>query len=635
MNRFEEILFKYWGYKKFRPLQEDIIRSVVDDGKDTLGLLPTGGGKSIIFQVAALASDGLCLVVTPLIALMKDQVENLKRQKIKAAAIYSGMSRHQIDITLDNCIYGDYKFLYLSPERLQTEMFKKRLERMNINLIAIDEAHCISQWGYDFRPSYLQIAMLRDSLPDVPVLALTATATPKVVDDIQEKLKFKEKNVFRKSFERENLSYIVRETEDKLATLLKIAQTVKGSAVVYARIRKKTKEIAAFLQKNGISADFYHAGISPEEKDRKQKEWKEGKIRIIVSTNAFGMGIDKSDVRFVVHVDLPDSLEAYFQEAGRGGRDGKRALAVLLLHPADVPRLEKRIEQNFPPVDKIKQIYNALCNFFQLPIGSGKMQTFDFSISLFSTQFKYPINHVISAINILQLAGYLEFSEEGTATSFIKFAVNRDDLYKIQVKYASIDRFIKLILRIYTGVFTEYVAVDEEFLAKQGKSTRNTVYNNFKTLAKNRIIDYIPKRQMPYIQFTEERLPTESLYISNEIYIERKNKYKELIENVSYYANSKHKCRSRILMEYFGQKDAKDCGTCDVCRANKKSNKKLVFYEQKLKELAQKGIYEINYSDLEQYLGLNSEELRFFLVEFENLKLISLNEKGIKLKKQA
>jgi len=634
MNRFEEILFKYWGFKKFRPLQEDIIRSVVDDSKDTLGLLPTGGGKSIIFQVAALASDGLCLVVTPLIALMKDQVENLKKQKIKATAIYSGMSRHQIDITLDNCIYGDYKFLYLSPERLQTEMFKKRLERMNINLIAIDEAHCISQWGYDFRPSYLQIAQLRESLPNVPVLALTATATPKVVDDIQEKLKFKEKNVFRKSFERENLSYIVRETEDKLTTLLKIAQTVQGSAVIYARIRKKTKEIAAFLQENGVSADFYHAGITPEEKDRKQKDWKEGKIRIIVSTNAFGMGIDKSNVRFVVHVDLPDSLEAYFQEAGRGGRDGKRALAVLLLHPADVPRLEKRIEQNFPPLDKIKQIYNALCNFFQLPIGSGKMQTFDFSISLFSTQFKYPINHVISAINILQLAGYLEFSEEGTATSFIKFAVNRDDLYKIQVKYASIDHFIKLILRIYTGVFTEYVAVDEVFLAKQGKSTRNTIYNNFKTLAKNRIIDYIPKRQMPYIQFTEERLPTESLYISNKIYIERKKKYKELIESVSYYANSKHKCRSRILMEYFGQKDAKDCGTCDVCRANKESNKKISFYEDKLKELAQKGIYEISFSELEQYLKLNTEELRFILVEFENLKLLSINEKGIKLKKQ-
>ncbi|MCK5538969.1 MAG: RecQ family ATP-dependent DNA helicase, partial [Bacteroidales bacterium] len=569
--------------------------------------------KSIIFQVAALSMEGICVVVTPLIALMKDQVDNLKKRNIRASAIYSGMSQRQIDITLDNCAYGDYKFLYVSPERLTTELFKTRLQKMNVNLIAVDEAHCISQWGYDFRPAYLKIAELRDIVPDVPILALTATATKKVVIDIQEKLHFKKKNLFKISFERNNLIYLVRRTDDKLAYLLKIVQAVKGTGIIYSRLRKRTKEIALFLKANDISADFYHAGLSPEAKDKKQEDWKEDKIRVIVSTNAFGMGIDKPDVRFVIHADFPDSLEAYFQEAGRGGRDGKKAVAVLLVQSVDISNLKKRVAMNFPPIENIKHIYNMLGNFFQLPIGGGKMAAYDFSMQQFASQFKLPIYAVNSSLNILKLGGYIVYSEEQTAHSLVKFIVSRDDLYKIQVANAKVDSFIKLVLRNYTGLFSGYIPVDEEFLAKIGNTDRNRIYQYFKVLSKNDIIDYIPKRIMPFIQYLEERLPIESIYISKEIFKDRKERYEELINRVLYYAESSHKCRSRILMEYFGQNNAEDCGNCDVCRND--SGEKFIQPTEVLEFLLKKEMKEFDFHNFTKILKVSAESARFVLDE--------------------
>lgn len=577
MNKYQQILTKYWGYANFRPLQEDIIRSVADDNKDTLGLLPTGGGKSIIFQVPALSKPGICLVVTPLIALMKDQVENLAKRKIKAAAIYTGMTKHEIELTLENCAFGDFKFLYLSPERLGTELFLAKLKSMKVNMIAIDEAHCISQWGYDFRPSYLQIADIRNHLPDIPILALTATATEEVVDDIQEKLHFKEKNVFRKSFERKNLIYIVRTVEDKLRYLLKIVNTNQGSGVVYVRNRKKTKEIALFLLQNKISADYYHAGINTEEKDLKQEKWKKGQTRIIVSTNAFGMGIDKSNVRFVVHMDLPDSLEAYFQEAGRGGRDEKTAYAVLLYNDNDKNKLEKSIVDSFPEKEKIKSIYNALGNHFQIPIGSGKGQSYDFNIGEFASKYTIPIITIYNCLKFLQKEGYIEYTEDVFNPSKVFFTINRDDLYRFQVANAQFDAFIKLVLRTYTGLFSQYVNIDEKYLAKKTNTKVEIIYKYLQNLAKHKVINYIPQRKTPYIIFTEERLDEKNLRIEKENYDVLKNRYIKRIEAVLNYATSTAKCRSKILLEYFGEKNAVRCGNCDICR--KRNELELSRYE--------------------------------------------------------
>jgi ATP-dependent DNA helicase RecQ len=560
---------------------------------------------------------------------MKDQVDNLKKRKIKAAAIYSGMSIRQIDITLDNCAYGDYKFLYVSPERLNTDIFRSRLQKMNVNLIAVDEAHCISQWGYDFRPAYLKIVDFRQQLPNVPVLALTATATPRVVEDIQDKLGFKHKNVFKIGFERKNLTYLVRRAEDKQELMLKIVKAIKGTGIIYVRIRKKAKEIAAFLQENEISADYYHAGLSPEDKDKRQEDWKENRTRIIVSTNAFGMGIDKPDVRFVIHADLPDSLEAYFQEAGRGGRDGKRAIAVLLVNPMDISNLKRRVEQNFPPVEEIKRIYDILGNYFQLPFGSGKMQAFDFSMTMFATQFKLSLNAVNSSFEILKLGGYLEYSDEPTANSIIKFSISRDDLYKVQVANPKIDGFIKLVLRNYTGLFTEYVAVDEAYLAKIGKSDRNTIYQYFKFLSKNSIIDYIPKRITPFIQYIEERLPATNIYISNAIYGERKKRYQELINSVLYYAESNHKCRSRILMEYFGQSDAADCGQCDVCKATNENS--FIQPLEVLNRIINAGNATFSFEEFCQILKLSDETARFIIQELIDDEKIMATEEGYQI----
>lgn len=566
-------------------MQEEIIREVAEKKKDVLGLLPTGGGKSVIFQVPALATEGICIVITPLIALMKDQVENLIKRGIKAVAIYSGMSGHEIDITLNNCIYGDIKFLYVSPERLGTEIFKARVRDMNVNLLAIDESHCISQWGYDFRPSYLKISELRNLLPEVPVLALTATATPDVVDDIQEKLLFKEKNALKKSFERKNLIYHVRKTEDKNTVLLSLINSIKGSGVVYVRSRKKTKETAMFLTKNRISADYYHAGLKNEERDKKQSDWKKNKTSVIVATNAFGMGIDKPDVRFVIHLDLPDSLEAYFQEAGRAGRDEKAASAFLLYDDSDITKLNTNLAKSFPPIDIITKLYNALGNFFQLPIGSGKFQNFNFNIFDFAKYTGTDVVTIYHSLKILESEGYIEYTDDVNHPSKVHFLVGRDDLYKFQVANASFDGFIKLLLRTYTGMFSDYIKVDESQLARTAKTTVEVIYKYLSFLRSSRIIDYIPKKTNPLIVYTEERLDDKSLRFSPDNYKKRKERYKEKIDSVIRYVTNDSKCRSMQLLEYFGEKNSYRCGECDACKVRNRLKLSRYEFDQILNEV--------------------------------------------------
>jgi len=564
MNKYEQILIRYWGYSTFRPLQEDIIQSVMD-GKDTLALMPTGGGKSITFQVPAIANEGICIVITPLIALMKDQVENLHKRNIKAIAIYSGMTKNEIDIALENCIYGKVKFLYISPERISTEIFQIRSKHMNVNLIAIDEAHCISEWGYDFRPSYLNISDLRELIPNVPFLALTATAIPKVVDDIQERLKFKEKNVFRKSFERKNILYLVRHVEDKQKYLIDTINKVRGSGIIYVRNRKKTRDTAIFLRQNNISADFYHAGLNHEERSKKQNDWKVGKTRIMVSTNAFGMGIDKADVRFVMHTDLPDSIESYFQEAGRGGRDEKKAFAVLVYNNSDKVKAEQRLLSSFPEIKEVKAVYQALANYFRIPYGGGKGMSFDFIISEFAKNYNFNILNIHSSIKFLQREGYLVLTDELHSSSKIHFLAGRDELYKFQIANAKFDSFIKLILRSYTGLFSDYINIDEKSLAKKANSDVKVIYNYLNKLKSLGIINYIPQKKNPFIIFTEERLDDKSLHISKENFDFRKTRYLERINAMLNYASSTNKCRSQILLSYFGEKNPDRCGQCDVC----------------------------------------------------------------------
>ena len=565
MTQAEKILLKYWGYPKFRELQQEIINSVLE-GKDTLGLMPTGGGKSITFQVPAMMKKGICIVVTPLIALMKDQVENLKAKDIRAAAIYSGMSFREIDITLDNCVYGDYKFLYVSPERLSTDIFVERLKKMDVNLLAIDESHCISQWGYDFRPSYLKINEIRKFIKDVPVLALTATATPRVVDDIQDKLNFKEKNVFRKSFERKNLIYLVRKSEDKEKYLLNVARKVKGTGIIYVRNRRKTQQIAKFLRENGISADYYHAGLSNEQREKKQNDWKKDKTRIIVSTNAFGMGIDKPNVRYVIHIDIPNSLEAYYQEAGRGGRDEKTAYAVLLYNNEDIENLRKQIKDNFPEISFIKRVYQLLGNYYKMAVGTGKNVSLKFDIRDFVDKYKLEALETYSAIKLLQKEGYIYFTESVFIPSKLIFTVNRQALYDFQLKDKAFDYIIKLILRNYPGVFDEYVNISESFLAKQIKVKEDVITKYLIALSKRKIINYAYKIQEPIIQFMTERLDDKNLVISKENYNLRKKIFIETIEYVINYATSENKCRSQLLLAYFGEKDSYRCGNCDVCK---------------------------------------------------------------------
>lgn len=496
MADYLKILKQYWGYDHFRGIQEDIIRSV-GEGKDTLGLMPTGGGKSITFQVPALAQEGLCLVITPLIALMKDQVRNLRERGIKATAVYSGMTREEILIALENCIFGNYKFLYISPERLGTEIFQIKLRSMHVSLITVDESHCISQWGYDFRPAYLKIADIRQLLPGVPVIALTATATPEVVKDIQERLQFRQENVFRMSFERKNLAYIVRHTEDKEGEMLHILQRVNGSSIVYTRNRKKTKEIAQLLNRNHITATFYHAGLSDETKDLRQKAWLKGEYRVMVATNAFGMGIDKPDVRLVIHADVPDSPEAYFQEAGRAGRDGMKAYAVLLFCPRDKITLKQRISDTFPEKDYIRKVYEDINFYYQMAMGDGLGCTFAFNLDEFCHNFKHFPVQTDSALKILTRAGYLEYTDEQDNASRIMFTLTKEELYRIHEQNADTEKLIRILLRTYTGLFTDYAYINEELLAKRSGLSRPQIYETLLFLTRQHILHYIPGKKLP------------------------------------------------------------------------------------------------------------------------------------------
>ena len=564
MNKYQEILKQYWGYDSFRDLQEEIITSI-GEGKDTLGLMPTGGGKSITFQVPALAQEGICIVITPLIALMKDQVQNLRKREIKALAIYSGMTRQEILTALENCIFGNYKFLYISPERLDTEIFRTKLRSMKVSMITVDESHCISQWGYDFRPAYLKIAEIRELLPEVPVLALTATATLEVVTDIQARLKFREGNVFRMSFERKNLAYIVRKTDNKTKELLYILQRISGSAIIYVRNRRRTKEITELLMNEGITADFYHAGLDNAVKDLRQKRWQSGEVRVMVATNAFGMGIDKPDVRIVLHLDLPDSPEAYFQEAGRAGRDGEKAYAVILYSKSDKTTLHKRVVDTFPDKEYILNVYEHLQYYYQMAMGDGFQCIREFNLEEFCRKFKYFPVPVDSALKILTQAGYLEYTDEQDNSSRILFTIRRDELYKLREMGKEAEALIQSILRSYTGVFTDYAYISEESLAVRTGLTRQQIYNILVTLTKRRIVDYIPRKKTPYIIYTRERLELRFLHIPPSVYEERKARYEARIKAMEEYVTTENICRSRMLLRYFGEKNEHNCGQCDVC----------------------------------------------------------------------
>ena len=561
---YQAILKQYWGYDSFRGIQEDIIRSI-GEGRDTLGLMPTGGGKSVTFQVPALAQEGMCLVITPLIALMKDQVQNLKRRGIKALAVYSGMSRQDIITTLENAIFGNYKFLYISPERLDTEIFRIKLAKMKISMITVDESHCISQWGYDFRPAYLKIAEVRHLLPDVPILALTATATPEVVKDIQQRLEFRKENVFRMSFERTNLAYVVRQTENKASELLHILQRMEGSAILYVRNRRRTKEVTEWLQQQGITADFYHAGLDDTVKDIRQQRWQKGESRVMVATNAFGMGIDKPDVRLVIHLDLPDSIEAYFQEAGRAGRDGQKAYAIILYAQSDSTTLRKRIPDNFPEKDYIRDVYEHLQYYYEMAMGDGLGCVREFDIEDFCRKFKYFPVPVDSALKILTQAGYLEYTDEQDNASRLLFSVGREELYRLRELGEDMDRLIQAALRSYTGLFTDYAFISEETLAIRTGLTQRQVYEMLKELSRRRIVSYIPRKKTPYIIYTRERVESNRLNIPPAVYEERKARYEQRIKAMLEYVTNDTACRSRMLLHYFGEQNEHDCGQCDTC----------------------------------------------------------------------
>ena len=593
---FRQILRDYWGYDSFRTLQEEIIQSVWE-GRDTLGLMPTGGGKSLTFQVPVMGMKGICLVVTPLIALMKDQVDNLRERGIKAAAVYSGMSRDEIITTLENCIFGDFKFLYVSPERLSSDIFITKLQAMDVCLLVVDESHCISQWGYDFRPSYLKIADIRHLLEGVPVLALTATATAEVVDDIQERLLFRDKNLFRTSFLRENLSYVVRTADNKVGELSHILQTVPGSSIVYVRSRKQTKEIAHTLQKAGISADYFHAGLSHEEKNLKQNSWKNGERRVIVATNAFGMGIDKADVRTVVHMDLPNSPEEYFQEAGRAGRDGERSYAVILYAKADSIKLRKRITDAFPEREFIVRVYEALGNYYQVAVGAGFGNAYDFSLHEFCIPFKFPFLQAHHALKILELAGYIEYTEEIDLRSRVRFLIYRDEMYTLQLE-REMDELLHTLLRNYTGLFSDDVYIDESLLAARTGKSRSEVCEMLIALSRMRYIRYIPQKKTPFIVFTTSREDSQFVSIPRTVYEERKKRFEKRIHSMIDYVEEGDVCRSRMLLIYFGEKNPKDCGYCDVClRRNEAGVTNYLFRLLRKKILAQ--------FELEQTLRLN------------------------------
>lgn len=624
MSNIYHILKQYWGYDDFRPLQENIIQSVLE-GNDTLALLPTGGGKSICFQVPALAKDGICIVVSPLIALMKDQVENLNKRNIKAAAIYSGMSYTLINYTLDNCIHGDIKFLYLSPERLKSDLVKTRLSQMNVNLLAVDEAHCISQWGYDFRPEYLQIAETRLLFPKVPVLALTASATQQVVDDIQEKLAFSRKNIFVKSFTRKNISYVINESEDKEQRMLQILSKVKGSGLVYVRNRKKTQEIANILRKQGIAADYYHAGLPNEIRTRKQEDWIQNKIRIMACTNAFGMGIDKPDVRIVVHYEMPESLESYYQEAGRAGRDEQKAYAVLLYNKADRIMALQKLEASYPPEADIRRVYQAVCNYYQIPIGADIDRSFDFDLMDFCKRFDLNASLVYPAFKILEQNELLLLSESFFEPSKIKFEVGQGLLYKFQVEHQQYDEFIKLILRSYAGVFDQFISINEHQLAQRSKAQTSVVVKVLKQLHKLGIIVYEEQKDKPQLTFLTDRVDASQIRFTKANLPKRKATATEKLNAMIAYAENHMVCRSKKLVEYFDEFTSTDCGICDVCLLRKKtalSNAEFQHLMQQIRILASEQAYlmPLLVKQLNQYKEEKVIEVIRYLLDNDKLR---------------
>ena len=570
---YKSILKRFWGYDDFRGIQEEIIQSI-GEGHDTLGLMPTGGGKSIAFQVPALAKEGVCIVITPLIALMNDQVHHLRKHHIRAAAIHSDMPNSEVIRILENAIFGGIKLLYVSPERLASETFRTKLRHMHVSFICVDEAHCISQWGYDFRPSYLEIASIRLDHPDVPVLALTATATPAVVSDIQQKLLFKEPHVFKMSFERQNLAYIVRRVDDKMDQLVHILSHVKGAAIVYARSRRRTKIIAEWLQQMGISATYFHAGLETEEKTSRQQAWQSDNIRVMVATNAFGMGIDKPDVRLVIHIDCPSSVEAYFQEAGRAGRDGKKAYAVLLFNNNDPRKLHKRIADSFPEKDYIRKVYDCLAYFYQIAVGSGFNLTFEFPIEKFCRAYNLFPTQVDSALKILDRAGYIEYVEEKDNQARLMFVLERDELYRLRGNSPEEDSIIIALLRNYTGLFNEYAFIDEAYIAQVTGLNRKIVYNCLKLLSQKHIVSFIPQKRTPFIRYRQRREDSKYISIPHEIYEDLRNRLTERIDAMIKYATTDNQCRSRQLLRYFGETRSKECGHCDVCLSYKKEPRK-------------------------------------------------------------
>jgi ATP-dependent DNA helicase RecQ len=631
-----KILVEYWGHSNFRPLQEEIIDSVLQ-GNDTLALLPTGGGKSICFQVPALMMEGICIVITPLIALMNDQVSHLRKLGIEAKAIHTGMHRNEIDSVFSNCMTGKIKFLYVSPERLENQTFINVISKLKISLITVDEAHCISQWGYDFRPPYLKIAEIRNVVNEVPFLALTATATAFVVEDIVNRLKFKQPRVFQSSFARKNLAYRVIKDADKSGHLLNLLKQENGSAIVYVRNRKKTKELAEILNKNNISAAHYHAGLDARTRTQKQKDWTAGRFKVMVSTNAFGMGIDKPDVRQVVHYDLPDCIEAYFQEAGRAGRDGKASVATLLYHNQDVVNAKRKLIESFPPLDRIRIIYNALGNHFQIPEGSGKDQGFDFNIVSFSGHFEFNLMEVYNAIRFLEREGYLYYNESAGQFSKLFIPFGKEELYRVMVNNPGSDRLLKDILRSYAGVFTDYININEDQLSKRTEMTREDVVKKLTFLNDQKIVSYIPIKSSPQIIYATERLNVRNIIFSKENYINLKEAAETRLQSLLDFISNSLQCRSQQLLQYFGEKKSSRCGICDVCQKKNITDLNKIEFEEirlQIKEQLSKSPLRI-YELISAVSGVNEEDIVTVLRwQMENKEVIRQKDETLKWHKQ-